>query len=266
MEDISTQALLIALLMTTIAGMGTGIGALLSLLPMARDARFLSGALGFSAGVMLYVSFLDLMPEAIAELGEAWGERSGQLYSVIAFFIGIGIIALIDFLVPENSNPHEYDHHVGDTRPSRSKRAGIMLALAIGIHNFPEGIATFISALDGMTIAIPIVVAIMLHNIPEGIAVSVPVYNATGSHRKAFLWSIISGLAEPLGAIVAILFLLPFWSQAINALLLAGVAGIMVYIAVDELLPGAESYGHHHTTISWLILGMALMALSILLV
>lgn len=265
MEEISTNALWIALLMTAIAGMGTGIGALMSLLPIAREAKFLSGALGFSAGVMLYVSFLDLMPQALNELSGIYTEKTAQFYTLLAFFIGIGLIALIDFLVPEKNNPHEYSH-TEENVPSRSKRTGIMLALAIGIHNFPEGIATFISSLDGMTVAIPIVIAIMLHNIPEGIAVSVPIYNATGSHRKAIVWSIISGLAEPLGAIIGVIFLMPLWSPALDAVLLAGVAGVMVYISVDELLPGAESYGHHHITIGCVIIGMMLMAISILLI
>ena len=265
MESISTHSLSIALLLTVIAGMGTGIGALLSLLPQARESRFLAGAMGFSAGVMLYVSFLDLMPQAFDELGIVFPERQADLYGVLAFFGGMALIALIDFLVPENNNPHEYNHIETDSSRQRSRRAGIMLALAIGIHNFPEGMATFISALDGAAVAIPIVIAITLHNIPEGIAVSVPVYNATGSHRKAVLWSVVSGLAEPVGAVAGMLFLLPLWTPTVNAVLLAGVAGIMVYIALDELLPSAESYGHHHITITFVILGMALMAASMLI-
>ncbi|MDE5692646.1 MAG: zinc transporter ZupT [Duncaniella sp.] len=266
MEDISTHSLIVALMLTLVAGMGTGIGALLSLLPQARETRFLAGALGFSAGVMLYVSFLDLMPQALADLGEIYESRVADVYCVLAFFGGIALIALIDFLVPEEDNPHEYNHVEHPVAPaSRSGRTGIMLALVIGIHNFPEGMATFISALDGVTVAIPIVVAITLHNIPEGIAVSVPVYNATGSRRKALVWSIISGLAEPLGAVVGMFFLLPLWTPVMNAVLLAGVAGVMVYISLDELLPGAESYGHHHITVTFLILGMALMATSMLM-
>ena len=265
MGEISTDTLWLALLMTMIAGMGTGIGALMSLLPIAKETKFLSGALGFSAGVMLYVSFLDLMPDAFEQLSDIYPDKYARFYTVLSFFIGMGVIALIDFLIPEKNNPHEYDH-AQRSIPNQSKRTGIMLALAIGIHNFPEGIATFISALDGMTVAIPIVIAIMLHNIPEGIAVSVPIYNATGSHRKALVWSIVSGLAEPIGAVVGILFLMPLWSPMLNAVLLAGVAGVMVYISIDELLPGAESYGHHHITIGCVIIGMALMAISILLV
>lgn len=265
MEDISSSSLFTALLLTLLAGMGTGIGALMSLLPQARSSRFLAGALGFSAGVMLYVSFLDLMPQALAELEGVFGAgRQSQLYAVLAFFGGIALIALIDFLVPEKDNPHEYSH-VEDGKPVRSKKAGVMLALAIGIHNFPEGMATFVSALDGASVAVPIVIAILLHNIPEGIAVMVPVYNATGSRRKALIWSVLSGLAEPLGALAGMVFLLSLWTPALNAVLLASVAGVMVYISLDELLPSAESHGHHHISISFVIIGMALMAVSVLL-
>jgi len=267
MENISTQSLLIALLLTLIAGMGTGLGASMSLLPQAREGRFLAGALGFSAGVMLYVSFLDLMPQAIAEMTGEFTPHYANMYSILAFFGGVLLIALIDFLVPEKDNPHEYNHvEITPVSKPRSGHTGMMLALAIGIHNFPEGMATFISALDGATVAIPIVIAIMLHNIPEGIAVAIPVYNATGSHRKALVWSVLSGFAEPLGAVVGMLFLINVWSPVLNAVLLAAVAGVMVYIAIDELLPGAESYGHHHITIICVILGMMLMAASILMV
>lgn len=264
--DVSSQSLIVAFILTLIAGMGTAVGALMSLHPKAREAKFLAGALGFSAGVMLYVSFLDLMPEAIGELEGLYSSRMANLYSVLAFFAGIALIALIDLLVPEDENPHEYNHieHKPD-KPSQSKRTGIMLALAIGIHNFPEGMATFVSALDGASVAIPIVIAITLHNIPEGIAVSVPIYNATGSRKKALVFSILSGLAEPVGALIGMMFLLSVWTPVMNALLLAGVAGVMVYISLDELLPSAENYGHHHVTVTSLIIGMALMATSILM-
>lgn len=265
MEEVSVQSLLIALMLTVVAGMGTGLGALMSLLPQARDSRFLAGALGFSAGVMLYVSFLDLLPQAFGELSGVFDTDEARFYSVLAFFGGIGLIALIDFLVPESENPHEYGHSDCGVIP-RTKRAGIMLALAISIHNFPEGMATFISVLDDASLAAPIVLAITLHNIPEGIAVSVPLYNATGNRRKAVIWGILSGLAEPLGAVAGMLFLLPLWSATLNALLLSAVAGVMVYISLDELLPGAESYGHHHISITCVIFGMAVMATSILMV
>ena len=139
-----------------------------------------------------------------------------------------------------------------------------MMALAIGIHNFPEGLATFTSALSNMEVAIPIVFAIAIHNIPEGIAVSVPIYHATGDRKKAFLFSFLSGMAEPIGALIGYLFLAPIWSPTLNASMLAFVSGIMIYISFDELLPGTEKYGHHHLGIFGVILGFLLMAGSLL--
>ena len=144
-------------------------------------------------------------------------------------------------------------------------RVGLLTALAIAIHNFPEGLATFVSALQSPSVAIPIVAAIAIHNIPEGIAVSVPIYQATGSRRKAFCYSFLSGLAEPLGALLGWLVLRPFMNDTVLGILFAGVAGIMVFISFDELLPAAREYGEHHLSLYGLIAGMAVMAVSLLL-
>ena len=144
-------------------------------------------------------------------------------------------------------------------------RTGLLTALAIAIHNFPEGLATFVSALQEPSLAIPIVVAIAIHNIPEGIAVSVPIYYATGDKKKAFLYSSASGLSEPIGAIIGYLILMPFMNDIVYGLLFAGVAGIMVFISLDELLPSAKEYGEHHLSIYGLVAGMAVMAVSLLL-
>lgn len=257
--------ILLAFGLTMIAGLSTGIGSFIALLAKRTNTRFLSFALGLSAGVMIYVSFMELMPESVRLLSELYPEKTATIYMLLAFFAGIALIALIDRLVPADENPHEI-HTESDTLPQKKlKRTGIMMALAIGIHNFPEGLATFASALTNMDIAIPIVFAISIHNIPEGIAVSVPIYHATGSRKKAFWYSFLSGMAEPLGALVGFLFLLPFWTPEINSLLLAFVSGIMIYISFDELLPSTEKYGHHHYGLSGVILGMAIMAVSLLL-
>lgn len=262
----SNESILLALGLTCIAGLSTGIGSLIALLAKKTNTRFLSAALGLSAGVMIYVSFMELMPESVHLLSGIFTEKTANLYMLLAFFAGIALIALIDHFVPEDANPHEM-HSESEMTSSNSKlkRTGIMMALAIGIHNFPEGLATFASALTNIEIAIPIVFAIAIHNIPEGIAVSVPIYHSTGSRRKAFWYSFMSGLAEPLGALFGFLFLLPFWTPTINALLLGFVSGIMVYISFDELLPGMEKYGHHHIGIMGVITGMAVMAISLLL-
>jgi ZIP family zinc transporter len=225
--------------------------------------------LGFSAGVMLYVSFMELIPTAKEELILHFGSnKTGMLSLLIAFFGGMGLITLIDFLIPKPNNPHELqgveEMNTPDSRQKSLHRTGIVVALALVAHNFPEGIATFTSAINGdLSVALPITIAIAIHNIPEGIAVSVPIYHATGNKRKAFWLSFLSGLAEPVGALAAYFFLMPFWSPFINGIVLAVVAGIMIYISVDELLPTAEKYGKHHISISGLIAGMIIMALSL---
>ena len=254
--------------LTMIAGLSTGIGSLIALVSKRTNTKFLCASLGFSAGVMLYVSFVDLIPIAQKELVLHFGEKSGTLSLLLAFFGGMGLIALIDFLIPKPNNPHELqgveDMMKPDIRQKSLHHTGIIVALSLVIHNFPEGIATFTTAISsGLSVAIPITIAIAIHNIPEGIAVSVPIYHATGNKRKAFWLSFLSGLSEPVGALAAYLFLMPFWSPLINGIVMAAVAGIMVYISVDELLPTAEKYGKHHISISGLIAGMMMIALSL---
>ncbi|MBQ9077736.1 MAG: zinc transporter ZupT [Muribaculaceae bacterium] len=265
------ESVMAALALTFVAGMSTGIGSLMAFFTKATNTRFLSGALGLSAGVMVYVSFMELIPDAIDVMQRLYSGKIGMVYILLAFFGGMGLIAAIDFFIPEDENPHEF-HAIGKAgcpcgRPAegRLRRTGLMLALAIGIHNFPEGMATFVSALDGLDVALPIVIAIAIHNIPEGIAVSVPIYHSSGNRRKALSYSILTGLAEPVGALFGMAFLLPFWTPGLSGSLLAAVAGVMVYISFDELLPSAEEYGHHHFAIGGVIVGMVVMAFSLLL-
>ncbi|MEJ2469606.1 MAG: zinc transporter ZupT [Desulfuromonadales bacterium] len=272
-----TQTLLFAFGLTLFAGLATGVGSALAFFTRTTNTRFLSLALGFSAGVMLYVSFVEIFFKAKTELVASLGEVTGTWCTVAAFFGGIALIGLIDRLVPNYENPHELhsieemaqglenlpDNEAHDF--ARLKRMGVFTALAIGIHNFPEGLATFTAALTEPSLGIAIAVAVAIHNIPEGIAVSVPIYYATGSRRKAFKLSFLSGLAEPLGALVGYLVLLPFFSPTVFGVLFAGVAGIMVFISLDELLPAAEEFGEHHLTIIGVIAGMAVMALSLLM-
>src|SRR5690554_1752577 len=212
---------------------------------------------------MIYVSFMEMLPQSLQYLIESFGDKTGMLYLILGFFGGIILIALIDFLIPESSNPHEM-HGVEEMRSNhRLKHTGIITAITIAIHNFPEGIATFMSALTSLEIAIPITAAIAIHNIPEGVAVAVPIYHATGSKQKAFWYSFASGLSEPLGGLIAYLFLLPYWSETINGVVLAAVAGIMIFISLDELLPTAEKFGEHHLAIWGMIAGMICMAVSL---
>ena len=249
--------IIIAFTLTLFAGLATGIGSLVAFLTKRTNTNFLSLTLGFSAGVMIYISFMELVPEA--------GKVLNDLQLMLSFFGGIGLIAIIDFLIPEDENPHEIHLAEDMEKNSRLKRMGIMLALSIAIHNFPEGIAAFMSGLNSLEVGIPIALAIAIHNIPEGIAVSVPIYHSTGSRKKAFWYSFLSGLAEPVGALVAILILFPLWSPMLEGVVLAGVSGIMVYISIDELLPGAERFGKHHLSILGFIAGMAVMAVSLLI-
>ncbi|MDE5622707.1 MAG: zinc transporter ZupT [Alistipes sp.] len=260
--------LIIPLLLTLGAGLATGIGSALAFFARRTNKRLLSFSLGLSGGVMVYVSFVELFRQAGDTLAEAWGPQRGELLCVASFFAGIVLIGIIDRLVPSVENPHEA--HLAEEmdakpRDPRLMRMGLMTALAIGIHNFPEGIATFTAAVDNTTLGVAIAVAIAIHNIPEGVAVSIPIYYATGDRRRAFLLSLLSGIAEPVGAVLAWLVLMPFMSPTLMGCILAGVAGIMVFISIDELLPAAREYGEAHTSIYGVVVGMAIMAASLLL-
>lgn len=292
---VSNQDVLVAFGLTLFAGLSTGIGSAIAFFTKRTNPKFLSVSLGFSAGVMIYISFVEIFFKAREILVAESGPQLGYLITIIAFFSGMILIAVIDKLVPAFENPHELkkveDIHpeqaagepsAGDSsyamkkalqekvpgdlkRKTRLYRLGVMSAVAIAIHNFPEGLATFLVALQDIKLGLPIAVAIAIHNIPEGIAVSVPIYLATGSRRKAFKYSFLSGLAEPLGALVGFLILLPFMSDLVFGFLFASVAGIMVFISIDNLLPAAREYGEPHLSLYGLMGGMGLMAVSLLL-
>jgi ZIP family zinc transporter len=260
-----THNVIFAFILTLAAGLSTGIGSVIALLAKRTNTKFLSVSLGFSAGVMLYVSFMEMLPQASVHLVAEFGGKAGTLALIVALFGGMGLITLIDFLIPETVNPHEM-HGVEEMKGNVSlKRTGMVVAFSIALHNFPEGVATFTSALSGLDIAIPITIAIAIHNIPEGIAVAVPIFHSTGNRRKAFWYSFCSGLAEPVGALIAYLFLIRLWTPVINGVVLAAVAGIMIFISLDELLPSAEKYGKHHLSIAGVVAGMAVMAVSLYL-
>ena len=292
-----------ALGLTLFAGMATGIGSIIAFTARRANYRFLSISTGFSAGVMLYVSFVEILQKGAGALAESYGDTWGQWINAGSFFGGILLIAFIDNVIPSAENPHETHseeelaplHDAAAAVPSpataegaprqeqagspgravqdaKLMRMGLFTALAIAIHNFPEGLATFLAALRDPTLGFAIALAIALHNIPEGISVSVPIFYATGNRAKAFTFSILSGLAEPLGAGIAYLVLrislagesgvIP---PAVMGMLFGGVAGIMVYISLEELLPTSRAYGKGHDSILGLIAGMGVMALSLLL-
>ncbi len=255
------QNVILSLTLTILAGLATGIGSVIALFAKRTGTKFLSASLGFSAGVMLYVSMVEIFAKARTYLIDATNETIGSWICTAAFFSGIILIGLIDYLIPHAEN----DIGSGGDRSVCLKRMGVMTALAIAIHNFPEGLATFTSALRDPYLGIAIAVAIAIHNIPEGIAVSAPIYFATGSRKKAFKMSFLSGITEPVGAIIGYLILMPFFNDAIFGILFAAVAGIMVFIAIEELLPMAREYEKSKITIVGVVLGMMVMALSLLL-
>lgn len=241
------------LLLTTLAGLSTIIGSLIGLTFKKENPKFMSAVLGFTAGVMIGISFFELLPSGFEELG--------FLRASAAFFAGFIVIFLIDFLIP-----HEYigqKEKMENKTDSKLLRTGLFVALGIAIHNFPEGMATFYSSMIDIKIGIAIAIAIAIHNIPEGIAVSAPVYKATGSRGKAFLWSFLSGVVEPIGALLTALVLFPFLNPRILGYLLSGIAGLMVFISIDELLPVSKSYGYLHLPIVSFMAGMMVMISSL---
>lgn len=253
---------LFAAALTLAAGLSTAIGGLVVLKRKEPSAGFLAAALGFSAGVMLWVSFLEIIPGARASLAEEMSEPAAEWLTLMAVFAGVGVIALIDRLVPAEVNPHEPAHD-GVISPNRLRKMGVMMALAIGIHNFPEGFATFLAALEDPKIAVPVAVAIAIHNIPEGISVAIPLWQATGSRMKGLKWATLTGFAEPLGALVGMALLLPFMGPLTLGIAFGAIAGIMLFISLDELLPTAVATGKHHAAIYGLIVGMMVMAASL---
>ncbi|EAJ5801935.1 zinc transporter ZupT [Campylobacter jejuni] len=281
------EQIFIAILLTLFAGFSTAIGSIIAFFSRKDDLRVLSLGLGFSAGVMIYISFMEILPTALKDFKNYYNSHWAELLGLACFFGGILISLLIDKLIPEDVNPHEPKEDLSELKicplPQKGqnppkfhpgeklhqintkalKRTGIFTALAIAIHNFPEGFATFISSLDNLTLGIAIAIAVAIHNIPEGLAVSLPIYHATGDKKKAFIYSALSGLAEPLGAFVGALILLPFIGDLTLAISFAVIAGIMVFISLDELLPAAKTYDKAHDSLYGLIAGMAIMALSL---
>ena len=245
------------------------IGSGITVLTKLTNKKFLSVSLGFSAGVMIYLSMMEILPEAGEYLGAVSGEFKGDLFTLAAFFIGILLMWFLETVIAPHGHGHgcgfhgeSHSHSTHD--PSKLMRIGQLTAIALGIHNFPEGLTTFVSALQGLEIAIPIVIAIIIHNIPAGISISSPVYHATGSRAKAVKYTFLSGLAEPAGALAGWLILVPFMSDLVFGFLYAGIAGVMIFMSFDELLPSARAYGSHKFSIYGLVLGMAVMAVSLL--
>ncbi len=257
-----------AFILTILAGLSTGIGSLIAFFIKKPKMSYLSFALGLSGGVMLYISFMELLPQGMEAIGEFWG--------IVVLFSGMLFMGIMDFLLPEVENPHhivdsecleeESKKCNDETNENKSKlmRMGLVMAFAIGFHNFPEGMATFGTALSDINLGILTAFAIALHNIPEGISVSIPIFYATNNRKKAFLYSFLSGLAEPIGAVIGYLILRPYLTEQVIGGLLVFISGVMIYISLDEILPTAHHYGQGHIVIIGIVLGMIIMAVSLL--
>lgn len=287
--EFTLEQILVAMALTILAGLSTAIGSVIAFFSRNDNLRILSFGLGFSAGVMIYISFMEILPSAFTDFKKYYNSNYGELLALLCFFGGIFLSAIIDKFIPEDVNPHDPKENLSELKicplPQKNekapafhageplkkinvkalKRTGIFTALAIAIHNFPEGFATFISSLDNLSFGVAIAVAVAIHNIPEGMAVSLPIYHATKDKKKAFIYSALSGVAEPMGAIVGAFLILPIMNELTLAITFAVVAGIMVFISFDELLPAAKTYDKAHDSLYGLVLGMAVMAVSLIL-
>ena len=254
------ETVIMPFIFTLVAGLAMGIGGLLGFVGEGRNKNFFYSSVGFAAGVMLYAAFVEVLPESFETLSDIFGEKNGVLYTTIGFFIGI-----IFMLGTEKfclTHQHHDENHI-EKEDKAMYRMGIMTAIAIAIHNFPEGLAIFTSALKDTKLGLSVTLAIIIHNIAVGIAISAPIYYGTGNKKKALGAALLSGLSEPLGAILGYWILKDYLNDVIFGILLSIVAGVMVYISLDELIPSAQK-GDSHTGTYSLVFGMFVMALTII--
>ena len=268
--------LILAFAVTLAAGLATGIGSAIAFFATTTNKAFFAISMGFSAGVMIYLSFVEILPKANEYIASDTSTIAASAIATTALIGGMVLMAFLDFLVPSAANPHENtDVEIMDSKSFEAKeyatknkallRTGVVTALAIAMHNFPEGLATFLLVLDDPAVGIALAIAVAMHNIPEGIAVSVPVYFATGSKRKAFRYSFLSGLSEPAGAVIGYLLLAPFLSDFLLGVIFAGVGGVMIFLAIDTLLPTARNSDRGHLSVYGVIAGILVMAVSLIL-
>jgi len=264
---------LLALFLSTIAGLSTLIGGLVTLFLKKNSMRVLAVGLGFSAGVMIFISLNELLPSSHKMVLETFGANSGWI-TLLCFFIGILVAILIDYLIPDHIKNEEHPHvRTNESNEGlfktpeqiqKIKRAGLTTAVAVTIHNFPEGLATFYATTASVKLGLSVFLAIAIHNIPEGIAIAVPIYQATNSKRKALVYCLLSGLAEPLGGVLGFLLLHFFFPQISIAFIFAFIAGIMTYISFDTILPLAHEYDTAHYSITGVIVGMLIMGIAVM--
>jgi zinc transporter, ZIP family len=263
MPDILTSNVAIAFMVCLFAGLSTVVGALFLLRVEKMDPRILAFGLAFAGGAMVYVSLGEIFSKSHGAFGQAFADKQAYTYATLAFFAGVLLLALVDRLIP---NPHNGSAgQISDNKPDDVKRVGVLAALAISAHNLPEGLATFFATLDDPIVGLPLAGAIAIHNIPEGVSIAIPIYYATGSKQKAVAATIISALAEPAGAIIGYLILAPYLSPTVFGIVFGVIAGAMVFLALDELLPAAKRYSKGHETVYGMVLGMAVLATSLVM-
>ena len=246
-----------ALMLSFIAGMSTLLGTLIVFVIKKKSERLVSASLGFAGGVMISVSFTDLLPNANELLLGYFGEKMGIVISTLFLLVGVLIAGGLDRFVP-----HIDEHHEEEYKHQNLFRVGFVSTLAIGLHNFPEGIATFMAGYEDITLGISITLAIAMHNIPEGISVAMPIYFSTGSFKKAFKYTFLSGIAEPIGALLAFLVLKPYINDFSLGAIFSLISGIMLYIAIEELIPSSRQYGYIKTALTATFIGIVLMPLT----
>lgn len=253
------------MILTLLAGMSTVLGGFMTFFVKRDNMKALSIGLGFSAGVMVYVSLTEIFHSSEIMLASTFGSNIANAITFVSFFAGIFIAIMIDYFIPDHIESDFLDDCEHCNHKHRIKRVGLITAVAIAVHNFPEGLATFLVSTEDLSLGIPVAIAIAIHNIPEGIAVALPIYHASGKKRQAIWYSFLSGISEPIGGLLGMLFLKTFMPEWFVGAMFAAVAGIMVYISFDTLLPMAREYGENHHVITGIIAGMFVIGLSLLL-
>lgn len=246
------------IILSVLAGLSTVIGAFIVFFSKSENKKLITFSLSFSAGVMITISFTDLFPQAESTLSKYHGTPYGIFFSLLFLISGVFIALLIDCFIPQE----EKKTSTKKTKDSNLFRVGFVSMIALMLHNFPEGIATYVSAYEDTALGIYIAIAIALHNIPEGISIAMPIYYSTGSKLKAFKYTFYSGVAEPAGAVIAFIFLKPFINEIVLSIIFAIVSGIMLYIAFAELIPAARKYGYHKTYLFSIFLGICIIPIS----
>lgn len=244
----------LSFLLTTFAGLSTLLGCILIFINIKDQNKLIAASLSFAAGVMITVSLIDLIPEAITSAHLKFHIIPTLLFIGIFFVLGIILSMLIDSLFPVSKEKGKELYHIG-----------LISMLAIILHNIPEGIATFMTSFTNITLGITLTIAIAMHNIPEGISISIPIFCATKSRFKALFYTFLSGASEPLGALLAYFFLRNLLNDTLMGFLYAIIAGIMIHISIYELLPTAFSYRSKKNIIPYFLAGVGVMIMSSLL-